>query len=137
MARGGDHSKHPCIFARADWLRADGLCRPLVRKFKLPGPDCLPAILLWPLLALVPAGILFSLNATPWHVVAPRYFLVAAPGSALTWGMLTSRIDSRFLRQTFCVGLVAITVFQCFRPSFVRQRELNFERDMPVKMRDG
>ena len=109
----------------------------LVRKFKLPGPDCLPAILLWPLLALVPAGILFALNATPLHVVAPRYFLVTASGSALTWGILTSRIDSRLLRQTFCVGLVAITVFQCFRSPFVRQHELNFERDVPVKMRDG
>ena len=109
----------------------------LVRKFKLPGVDCLPAILLFPLLALVPAGILFAFNATPFHVAAPRYFLVAAPGSALTWGLLTSRIDSRLLRQIFCVGLVAIAVFQNFSSQFARQRELNFERDVPVKMRDG
>jgi uncharacterized protein len=108
-----------------------------VRKIKPPGRECFPAILLWPLFALVPAAILFVVNATPLHVVDPRYFLVTVPGSALTLALLTSRIDSRSLKQIFCVGLVAITVFQCFSSRFSHQREMNFERDVPVKMRDG
>ena len=100
----------------------------LVRKVKLPGNDCFPAILLCPLLALVPAAILVGVSAaTPLHLVIPRYFLVVAPGSALTWGLLTSRIDSRWLRQIFCVGLVAVTVFECYRSPNSRRHELNFK----------
>jgi putative CocE/NonD family hydrolase len=109
----------------------------LVRKIKLPGPDCFPAILLWPLLAIVPAGLLFIVNATRLQVVDPRSFLITAPAIALTGGLLASRIDSRLLRQTFCAGLVAIAVFQSFSSRFVRQHELNFERDVPIVMRDG
>jgi hypothetical protein len=101
----------------------------LVRKVKLPGRDCFPAILLCPLLALVPAGMLVGVSAaTPLHLVIPRYFLVAAPGSALTWGLLTSRIDSRLLRQIFCVGLVAMTVFECFSSPNARRHELSFKQ---------
>jgi len=101
----------------------------LVRKVKLPGRDCFPAILLCPLLALVPAGILFGVSlATPLHLVIPRYFTVVAPGSALTWGLLTSRIDSRLLRQIFCVGLVGITVFECFSSPNSRKHEVNFKQ---------
>jgi len=101
----------------------------LVRKLKLPGSDCFPAILLCPLLALVPAGILCGASAaTPLHLVIPRYFLVAAPGSALTWGLLASGIDSRLLRQIFCVGLVTITVFECFSSPNARRHELNFKQ---------
>jgi hypothetical protein len=100
----------------------------LVRKVKLPGRDCFPAILLCPLLALVPAGILYGLSlVTPLHLVVPRYFTVVAPGSALTWGLLTSRIDSRWLRQIFCVGLVAITVFECFSSPDSRKHAINFK----------
>jgi hypothetical protein len=99
----------------------------LVRKVKLPGRDCFPAILLCPLLALVPAGILYGLSVvTPLHLVVPRYFTVVAPGSALTWGLLTSRIDSRWLRQIFCVGLVAITVFECYSSPDSRKNAINF-----------
>jgi len=101
----------------------------LVRKVKLPGRDCFPEGLLCLLLALVPAGIFFGLSAaTPLHLVIPRYFTVVAPGSALTWGLLTSRIDSRWLRQIFCVGLVAVTVFECFRSPDARQHELSFKQ---------
>lgn len=101
----------------------------LVRKVKLPGRDCFPAILLCPLLALVPAGILCGLSvATPLHLVIPRYFTVVAPGSALTWGLLTSRIDSRLLRQIFCVCLVGITVFECFSSPNSRKHEVNFKQ---------
>ncbi|MGA8489014.1 MAG: glycosyltransferase family 39 protein [Terriglobales bacterium] len=100
----------------------------LVRKVKLPGRDCFPAILLCPLLALIPAGVLYGLSAaTPLHLVIPRYFLVVAPGSALTWGLLTSRIDSRLLRQIFCVGLVAVTVFECYSSPNSRRHELSFK----------
>ena len=101
----------------------------LVRKIKLPARDCFPAILLSPLLALVPAGILFGVSlATPLHLVIPRYFTVVAPGSALTWGLLTSRINSRVLRQIFCVGLVAVTVFECFTSPNSRKHEVNFKQ---------
>ncbi len=101
----------------------------LVRKVKLPGRECFPAILLCPLLALVPAGILLAVSAvTPLHLVIPRYFLVVAPGSALTWGLLTSRVDSRLLRQIFCVGLVAVTVFECFSSPNARRHELSFKQ---------
>jgi hypothetical protein len=101
----------------------------LVRKIKLPGRDCFPAILLCPLLALVPAGILYGLSAvTPLHLVIPRYFTVVAPGSALTWGLLTSRIDSRVLRQIFCVGLVGITMFECYSSPNSRKHEVNFKQ---------
>jgi len=100
----------------------------LVRKVKLPGRDCFPAILLCPLLALVPAGILLGVSAvTPLHLVIPRYFLVVAPGSALTWGLLTTRIDSRLLRQIFCVGLVAVTAFECYSSPNSRRHELSFK----------
>jgi len=101
----------------------------LLRKVKLPGRDCFPAILLSPLLALVPASILYGVSlATPLHLVIPRYFTVVAPGSALTWGLLTSRIDSRVLRQIFCVGLVAVTVFECFSSPNSRKHEVNFKQ---------
>ncbi len=101
----------------------------LVRKIKLPGRDCYPAILLCPLLALVPAGVLFAVSAaTPVHLVIPRYLTVVAPGSALTWGLLTTFIDSRVLRQIFSVSLVAVTVFQCWSSPLSRQHELNFKQ---------
>jgi hypothetical protein len=101
----------------------------LVRKVKLPGRDCFPAGLLCLLLAVVPVSVLFGVSAvTPVHLVIPRYLTVVAPGSALTWALLTSRIDSRLLRQIFCVGLVGLTVFQCFSSPISRQHELNFKR---------
>lgn len=101
----------------------------LVRKVKLTVADCFPAVLLCPLLALVPAGILIGVSAAAsLHLVIPRYFLVVAPGSALTWGLLTSRIDSRLLRQMFCVGLVGVTVFECYSSPNARKHELSFKR---------
>jgi len=101
----------------------------LVRKVTLPGRDSFPVILLCPLLALVPAGILFGVSATTTlHLVIPRYFLVVTPGSALTWGLLTSRIDSRWLRLAFCVCLVAVTVFECFGSPNSRRHELTFKQ---------
>lgn len=111
----------------------------VLRKVKLAGSDCFPAVLFCLLLALVPACILLAVGtATLLHFqVPPEYFLVTAPGIALTWGLLTSRIDSRWLRRGFCVALVTITLFQRFSSPLTRQHELNFERDVPVKMRDG
>jgi hypothetical protein len=101
----------------------------LVRKVNLTGRDYFPAILLCPLLALVPAGVLFGVSAVaPVHLVIPRYLTVVAPGSALTWALLTSRIESRVLRQIFCVGLVGFTVFECFSSPLSRQHELNFKQ---------
>lgn len=101
----------------------------LVRKVKLPGRDCFPAGLLCLLLALVPGAILYGISAaTPMHLFIPRYCLVAVPGSALTWGLLTSRIDSRLLRQIFCGSLVAVTVFFSFGSPYTRKHELSFKQ---------
>jgi dolichyl-phosphate-mannose-protein mannosyltransferase len=101
----------------------------LVRKIKLPGRDSFPAILLGPLLALVPAGVFFAVSAVlPVHLVVPRYLTVIAPGSALTWALLTRQIDSRVLRQIFCGGLVGLTVFQCFTSPASLEHELNFKQ---------
>jgi hypothetical protein len=86
-------------------------------------------LLLCLLLALVPAGILYVITlATPMNLFIPRYCLVAVPGSALTWGFLTSRIDSRLLRSVFCVGLVAATIFILFATPVTRNHEVNFKR---------
>ncbi len=101
----------------------------LVRKVSLPGRDSFPAILLGPLLALVPAGVLFAVSAaTPVHLVIPRYLTVVASGSALTWALLTRCIDSRVLWQVFCVGLVAVTGYESFSSPSSRLHELNFKR---------
>ncbi len=101
----------------------------LVRKIKLPRSESFPAILLGPLLALVPIAVFFGAGAaTPVHLVIPRYLTVIAPGSALTWAMLTSHIDSRPLRQIFCVGLVALTVFETYSSPLSRKHEINFKQ---------
>jgi len=100
----------------------------LVRKVKLPGRDCFPAILLCPILAVVPGAVLYGISAvTPLHLFISRYCLVAVPGSVLTWGLLTSRIDSRLLRQMFCVGLVAVTIFRSYASPLTRKHELSFK----------
>lgn len=100
----------------------------LVRKVKLPGRDCYPAVLICPMLALVPGGILYGISAvTPMHLFIPRYCLVVVPGAALTWGLLTSRIDSRLLRQVFGTGLVAFTVYVSFASPYTRKHELTFK----------
>ncbi len=101
----------------------------LVRKIKFPGRECFPAMLLCPLLALVPAGVFFAVSAaTPVHLVIPRYLTVTAPGSALTWAVLLTCIDSRVLRQILCVGLVAVTMFEVYSSPVSRQHELNFKQ---------
>ena len=100
----------------------------LVQRVKLPGRDSCPKILLFPLLALVPGGILFTLSTTTSaHWMIPRYLSVAAVGSALTWGLLTSHIDSRWLRQIFCVGLVTLTVYENYRSPLSRRHDLSFK----------
>ena len=101
----------------------------LMRRIRFPGRESFPAILLCPLLALVPAGVFFAVSAaTPVHLVIPRYLTVTAPGSALTWALLTSYIDSRGLRQIFCVGLVGITLFEAYSSPLSRRHELNFKQ---------
>jgi len=116
-----------------------GVVAALAGKIKPPGAKRLRTTLFCVLVALVPCGCLLAVRSTAaFHrVITASDFLVAAPGIALTWGLLTGHIGSRLLRQIFCVGLVAIALFQCFSSQFARQQELNFERDVPVKMRDG
>jgi len=97
----------------------------LLRKVKIPGRE---GALLVALLGLVPAAILCGLDAaTPMNLIQARYFVVVAPGSALIWVWLTSSIDSRLLRQIFCVGLVAVTVFEAYRSPASRRHEINFK----------
>ncbi len=100
----------------------------LVRKIRIPGNDSWPTVLLFPLLGLVPAAVLCGVEAaTPIHLIQPRYFLIVAPGSALIWAWLTSCIDSRIVRQIFCVGLVATTVFEAYDSPDSRHHEINFK----------
>lgn len=100
----------------------------LARKIKLPSREEFPAILFGPLLALVPAGILITLStATSAHLLIPRYLSVAAPGAALTWAVLTRRLDSRWLRQVFVVGLVGLTVYEFWASPLTRRHELSFK----------
>lgn len=100
-----------------------------LRKVRLAGSLNYPAILLGPLLALIPIALFFGVSAAmPVHLVIPRYLTVIAPGSALTWALLTGLIDSRLLRQVFCVGLVAITLFETYTSPLSRRHELNFKQ---------
>lgn len=101
----------------------------LVRKIELPGREDFPAILLPFLLALVPVGVLFGVSTvTPAHLVIPRYLTVVAPGSTLIWALLTRCIDFPLLRKLFCVGLVAVTMFETFNSPDSRCHELNFKK---------
>jgi len=100
----------------------------LLRKLRLPDGASFPAVVFGPLLAFVPAAVLFALSAaTPMHLILPRYLSVVAPGSALTWGILTRCIDSRLLRQIFCVGLVGVTAFEAYSSPYSGWHEVNFK----------
>ena len=100
----------------------------LLRKIKFPDRSSWPEVLLFPLLGLVPAAVLCGIEAaTPIHLIQQRYFLIVAPGSALIWAWLTSCIDSRVVRQVFCVALVATTVFEAWHSPDSRLHEINFK----------
>ena len=61
---------------------------------------------------LVPLLILFVVSVnTPLHIFVQRYRLVAVPGIALAWGLLISRVNSRWLRALFCLALVVPTAY--------------------------
>lgn len=115
----------------------------LLRKIRIPGNDGWPTVLLFPLLGLVPAAILCGVEAaTPIHLIQPRYFLIVAPGSALIWAWLATLIDSRLVRQIFCVGLVATTVFEAYKSPDSRHHAINFKSthafvNADVKPQDG
>ncbi len=101
----------------------------LVRKIKIPESESFPAIVLGPLLALVPIGVFLAVSAvTPVRLVIPRYLTVIAPGSALTWALLTKHIDSPLLRKLFCAGLVAAIVIEAFPSPLSREHMINFKR---------
>lgn len=100
----------------------------ILRKIRIPGPDSGPTVLLVALLGLVPAAVLCGIEAvTPIHLIQQRYFLIVAPGSALIWAWLTSCIDSRIVRQIFCIALVATTVFEAYLSPDSRHHEINFK----------
>ncbi len=100
----------------------------LLRKLTLPVPESFSRFIFGPLLALVPAAVLFAVSAvTDVHLVIPRYLTVVAPGSALTWALLTRCIDSAVLRRVFCVGLVATLAFESYSSPLSRKHEINFK----------
>lgn len=101
----------------------------LLRRLRLPDGASFPSLVFGLLLALVPAGVLFALSAaTPMHLILPRYLSVVAPGSALTWALLTRCIDSRLLRQIFCVSLVGVTAFEAYSSPYSSWHEVNFKQ---------
>jgi len=77
-------------------------------------------ILLCTSLALVPLVTLYGVSAgTSIHVFVARYCLIAAPGIALCWAFIVSRICWSPLRVFFCVAVVAATAYlDVTEPSF-------------------
>ena len=51
---------------------------------------------------------------TSIHVFVERYRLVAIPGIALFWGFAVSVFESRWLRLSFCIALVAVTTYHYY-----------------------
>jgi mannosyltransferase len=99
-----------------------------LRKMRIPGARGWSGAMLPALVGLVPAAVLCGIEAaTPIHLIQQRYFLIVAPGSALIWAWLTSCIDSRLLRQIFCVALVATTVLEAYLSPDSRHHEINFK----------
>jgi len=100
----------------------------LARRITLPERGEWPKVLMGPLLALVPAVILITVSTiTPAHLLIPRYLTAAAPGSALLWALLTRRVDSGWLRQSFCAFLVLVTVVESYRFPARRKHELSLK----------
>ncbi len=101
----------------------------LFRSIRLPGRDWFPGGPICLAFALIPAAILYGLSAaTSVHVFHTRYWLIAVPGMALAWGWFLTWIDSRPLRQMFCVGLVAVTLFLHFSSPITRKHETSFKQ---------
>ncbi|HUA15316.1 MAG TPA: glycosyltransferase family 39 protein [Verrucomicrobiae bacterium] len=99
-----------------------------VRKLRLPDRASLRRLLFCLLLMFVPIAILYGISsATRTHVFIPRYCLAAVPGAMLTWGYLASRIDSRRLRQLFCIGLVTYAAISLFRYPNHASHEISFK----------
>jgi uncharacterized membrane protein len=122
----------------------------LARKVNLLGFNRLPGGLLSLILAVIPAAVLYVLSvATSTEVSHPRYWLVAVPGSTLLWGWFFSWIDSRPIRQVFCVGLIGVTLYLYFYSPSTRRHEISFKQiyefvnlnvandDVPVLMSSG
>jgi hypothetical protein len=82
----------------------------VTRKLAAPEHERDEAILTCVLLAAAPLATLYAVSLlTTLHIFLERYRLVALPGVALCWGLLVSRLNSKFLRVLFCVSLVAFT----------------------------
>jgi hypothetical protein len=86
-----------------------------LRRIDLKRPREPWPVLLCVSLALVPILTLYAVSReTSIHVFVDRYRLVAAPGVALCWALILSRIDSRALRLLFCTAVVAVTAYHYF-----------------------
>ncbi len=82
----------------------------IVRKLAVPEGELRSAIMKCLLLAAIPLATLYGVSAlTPIHVFLPRYRLVALPGIALCWGLLSSQLNSKMVRVALCIGLIVFS----------------------------
>jgi len=87
---------------------------------------------------LVPLLILYAVTVeTPTNVFVERYRLVAIPGIALAWGMILSRVESRWLRVTFCVAVVAATCYQYYSSPFSNRHKYTWKYALELAQKNA
>jgi hypothetical protein len=79
-------------------------------------------------LALVPTLVLFEVSrATSMHVFLPRYQVVALPGVALSWALVSSMMDSRPLRVGCCLAMAVLMASISFIAPSSRRHEQSWK----------
>jgi 4-amino-4-deoxy-L-arabinose transferase-like glycosyltransferase len=97
----------------------------------------------WPTLlcasmALIPILILYEVSVhTSLHIFVPRYRIVAAPGTALCWAWLVSRMNSRALRLMFCVGIVTVSAYYTFSSPLARLHDYSWKYALELVERNA
>jgi uncharacterized membrane protein len=92
----------------------------------------------WPTLlcasmALIPILILYEVSVhTSIHVFVPRYRIVAAPGAALCWAFLVSRMNSRTLRLLFCMGIAGVSAYSTLSSPLARSHDYSWKQALEV-----
>jgi 4-amino-4-deoxy-L-arabinose transferase-like glycosyltransferase len=85
-------------------------------------------ILLCTSLALVPILTLYFLSLkTSIHVFVPRYRLVAVPGIALCWALVSSWVNSRALRLLVCVTVLAGSAYNFATTPYLRRHQYSWK----------
>jgi Dolichyl-phosphate-mannose-protein mannosyltransferase len=111
LAFAGDHIL--ALFAVTALLAA-AMKRSMVRGEQRKGAASLALLMCFvPLLGFFLISVL-----TPIHMFLSRYYLAAAPGIALCWGMMISRIDSKWLRAGFCAAVAVASLAINYDPTF-------------------